>query len=277
MALIAELSDASLLTRSLSMWETAEYVCCGLVAVACAGEYIADFTNWLTAGDEWRKKRLAKGSTLLLIASLACELFCLVQTNSISGQLIGSLSDKATNADTKAQSALDKSGTAEIKADAAVRKSDDLLAKYTAAEREIIELKAAKLPRRLSSNQKEIFRSAVTSFKGETFNIFCATPGGDAKEPLDFEMDFVNAMGLPNVSSVPKVPVNVGYLITCSVMLVGGIFIPPIQVEAGIDRQGDADILVKALKKIGINKKDITRKPNDNKALLSLTIGPKAP
>jgi hypothetical protein len=109
-------SDVSSLTRSLSRWEYTEYGACAFVAIACAGEYIADFTNWLTAGDECRKKRLAKRSTLLLIVSLAVELFCLVQTNSISGQLVGSLSDKATNADTKAQSALDKSGTAETKA-----------------------------------------------------------------------------------------------------------------------------------------------------------------
>ena len=134
-------SDVSSLAQSLTHWEWAEYVACAFVAIACAGEYIADFTDWFTAGDERRKKRLAKRSTLLLIVSLSVELFCLVQTNSISGQLIGSLSEKATSADTKAQSALDKSGVAESKADAAgvkagkaEDKSDSALSKAGAAE-----------------------------------------------------------------------------------------------------------------------------------------------
>jgi hypothetical protein len=145
----------------------------------------------------------------------------------------------------------------------------DLLGKYTAAEQEIIELKAAKLPRRLSSDQKDIFRRAVTSFKGRTFDISCATPGGDAKEPLDFELDFVDAINR-------KTPVQFQYLTSCNTMVGGGVFfIPPIQVEAGADRTGDEELLTKALAAIGISKKQITKKLNENKELLSLTIGPK--
>jgi Alanine-zipper, major outer membrane lipoprotein len=117
MTLIAP--DASSLAASLSRWEIFEYCACGLVAIACAGEYIADFTNWFTAGIEERKKRLAKVSTLLLIASLAFELVCLVETNSVSGRLIGSLSEKASAADSKSDSALVKANTAVTKADAA--------------------------------------------------------------------------------------------------------------------------------------------------------------
>jgi hypothetical protein len=108
--------DASALATSLERWELAEYTACALVALGCIGEFIAEFTRWWTGGIEEKKHRLAKLSTLLLIAALAFELVCLVKTNSISGQLIGSLSDKATNADTKAQSALGKSGAAETKA-----------------------------------------------------------------------------------------------------------------------------------------------------------------
>src|SRR5215471_18399386 len=101
-------SDVASLSKLLSRWEVGEYICAGLVTLACAGEYIAEFTNWLTSGIEERKKKLGKRSTLLLVASLSLELVCLVRTNSLSGQLIGSLSDKAVSADTKAQSALDK-------------------------------------------------------------------------------------------------------------------------------------------------------------------------
>jgi hypothetical protein len=134
MIFTASASDVSSLAQSLTHWERAEYAACALVAIACAGEYIASFTDWFTAGDESRKKRLEKRSTLLLIVSLAVELFCLVQTNSISGQLIGSLSDKATNADRKAQSALNKSVDAETKADEAEAKSGEALRRAQAAE-----------------------------------------------------------------------------------------------------------------------------------------------
>jgi len=112
-------SDVGSLSRSLSRWEVGEYFCAALVTVACAGEYVAEFTNWFTAGVKARKDALAKRSTLLLVASLALELICLVKTNSVSGTLIGSLSDKADNADRKAQSAVDKSSLADSKAGAA--------------------------------------------------------------------------------------------------------------------------------------------------------------
>jgi hypothetical protein len=177
---------------------------------------------------------------------------------------------KLTEADQKA-------GGAAKSAQDAYDLGTDLLGKYKVDEREIVELKAVKLPRRLSSAQKEIVRLAVTSFEGRSFNISCATPGGDPKEPLDFEMDFVDALGRKNVPRVRKVPVTVGYLITCDTLLTGGTHIPPLQVEAGVDRQDDAEILVKALVGIGISKKQITRKPNANKEILSLTIGPKLP
>jgi hypothetical protein len=112
------------LAVSLERWEWAEYASCALVALGCTGEYIAEFTDCWTAGLKERKDRLAKRSTLLLISALALELMCLVKTNSISGMLIGSLSEKASTAETKAQSALDKAGLAENNASEAFAKSD---------------------------------------------------------------------------------------------------------------------------------------------------------
>lgn len=105
-------SDVSSLAKSLSRWEIAEYIFAGLVTVACAGEYVADFKDRFTGGDKAKKERLAKASTLLLIGALALELTCLVKTNSLSGQLIGSLDEKAGEADTKANTALGTSATA---------------------------------------------------------------------------------------------------------------------------------------------------------------------
>ncbi|PYV78349.1 MAG: hypothetical protein DMG93_22520 [Acidobacteria bacterium] len=127
-------SDVTSLSKALSCWEYAEYIFATLVAVACAGEYVAEFTNWFTGGVKERKDRLAKRSTLLLVAALAFELVCLVRTNSLSEQLIGSLSDKAENADQKAQSAIDKSGIAESNATAAIGKGNEALDKVGAAK-----------------------------------------------------------------------------------------------------------------------------------------------
>jgi hypothetical protein len=122
-------SDVGSVAHELWWWEHAEYVFAALVAIACFGEYIADFNkrNWIVA----HKDDIAKRSTLLLIAALALELVCLVQTNSLSGQLIGSLDEKAVHADslaqsaiTKSETALSKSSVAEGKADTADSKSD---------------------------------------------------------------------------------------------------------------------------------------------------------
>ncbi|MGB7231911.1 MAG: hypothetical protein WBD19_09570 [Candidatus Acidiferrum sp.] len=105
-------SNVASLSTSLSRWEIAEYVFAGLVTLACAGEYIADFTTLITGGCEERRKRLAKISTLLLIVSLSLELICLAKTNSLSGMLIGSLSERAEEADEKARRAITDSSTA---------------------------------------------------------------------------------------------------------------------------------------------------------------------
>ncbi len=105
-------SDVASLSKSLSRSEIGEYICAGLVTIACAGEYVAEFKNWFTGGIRERKERLAKRSTLLLIVALSLELICLVRTNILSEMLIGSLSEKAEEADRKAKMALGNSTTA---------------------------------------------------------------------------------------------------------------------------------------------------------------------
>jgi hypothetical protein len=170
--------------------------------------------------------------------------------------------------DAKVTAATIEAGDASTSAKTAHEEAVDLLQKFKAAEGEIVELKAAKLPRRLSSDQKVVFRRGVTSFKVKTFQISCSTAGGNAKEPLDFELDFVDAIDR-------KTPVQFEYMASCNAFVGAGMFIPPIQVEAGADRTDDEETLIKALIQIGVDKKQIRRKPNDNRELLSLTIGPK--
>jgi len=118
-------SEVASLTNTLSHWELAEYISCGLVTIACVGEFIADFTDWFTGGNKEKKDRLAKLSTLLLITSLAFELICLVRTNQISGKVIGSLDEKAEEASNKSERAITDADSATDKARTAKEESDN--------------------------------------------------------------------------------------------------------------------------------------------------------
>jgi hypothetical protein len=147
----------------MSHWELAEYISCGLVTTACFGEFIADFTDWFTGGAKEKKERLAKLSTLLLIASLALELICLVRTNQISGKLIGSLAEKAEEAKanlgkqeeraTKAESELAELQKAAADAKSTQQKVEINLEtqrrRAADAEKELLALRMQHLPRSL--------------------------------------------------------------------------------------------------------------------------------
>jgi hypothetical protein len=85
MTLIA--SDISSLSESLSHWELAEYIFEAFVIIACVGELVAD----LATLPESRKKHLERASTMLLVVALTLELICLIRTNELSGNVIGSL------------------------------------------------------------------------------------------------------------------------------------------------------------------------------------------
>ncbi len=109
-------SEVASLSTSLRCWESAEYLFAGLVTLACAGEYIANFSNWLTRGIDEKKKRLEKRSTLLLVVSLLLELICMMKTNQISGRIIGSLAENAEQARERSERAI-------INADSAIGKA----------------------------------------------------------------------------------------------------------------------------------------------------------
>jgi hypothetical protein len=125
-------SDASSLVRELWWWEHAEYVFGALVAAACAGEYIADFNKrpWVKA----RKDRIAKISTLVLVAALVFELICITRANGKSDEVIGKLRDEAAAADILAQSAVQNSNTALGTSVTALSQAKDALTKSGKAE-----------------------------------------------------------------------------------------------------------------------------------------------
>lgn len=113
-------SDVS--SVSLHRWEISEYIFEGFVILACAGEMVADLgESWL---GETRKRHLERVSTMLLVAALSVSLICLVRTNELSGNAIGSLGSEAGDADTKAKDAIADSATALSQAKNALAKSD---------------------------------------------------------------------------------------------------------------------------------------------------------
>jgi hypothetical protein len=134
-------SDVASLTSRIDRWEYAEYVCTALVAAACFGEYIADFTEWWKRDPLWkwfgtlehRKDSVAKFSTLVLIAALAGELLCVVRTNQLSGTLVGDLGDRAEEAYLKSREAISNSATAVSQASAAVQQSSTAVEESTEA------------------------------------------------------------------------------------------------------------------------------------------------
>src|ERR1019366_7530612 len=113
--MILTVSDVSSLSTMLNHWEWAEYIAEAFVVLGCLGELVADLgERWL---GERRGKRLERWSTIVLILALVVSLTALVRTNELSGFVIGSLGDKANQADAKAQTALGDSANASAEAE----------------------------------------------------------------------------------------------------------------------------------------------------------------
>jgi hypothetical protein len=161
----------------MGYWEYAEYTFAVLVALACFGEYIADFTTWWQRGGIWvrlgpmekRKDNLGKLSTLLLITSLVFETVCLFRTNQISGQVLGSLNNlsdeafqKAAKAKDDAGAALTQSGQAKTKAQLAEDASGRATDKSSKAEEAASD--AATLARG-ARKEADTFRQEIASAK----------------------------------------------------------------------------------------------------------------
>lgn len=164
-----------------------------------------------------------------------------------------------------------EAGDAATSAQTAHDLGTDLLEKYKSAEREIIDLKAARLPRRLSSAQKVLLRKKVAVFRVKNISISCIDGGNEA---FEFAQDFVDAFRSPQ----SLVHILGSYPDFCIEMVGGSVYSPPIRIEFGDGRESDADTLLKALVEIGVSKKQIAMThANSNTPTLGLTVGPKAP
>lgn len=222
-------SDVSSLTVSLSRWEWAEYVSCALVAIGCGGEYIASFTNRFTGGVKEKKDRLAKRSTLLLISALALELVCLVKTNSISGMLIGSLSEKAEAADAKAHSAQIAAGEAKQKAGEVAKQADAIAGRLSKASEELSKVEHAVLvqgPRwRLLEDGKATVVEALKPFAGQRVTVVICGPGVSPPEQFRVEQDLWRFLGKEGAQWAVELPGYVAWERCASISNIGGFLI----------------------------------------------------
>jgi hypothetical protein len=107
--------------ESVLSWEFVEYSGTIIVIVACWGEYEADFGK-IVSKCEHIKERLAKLSTIILIAGLAIELLGLFKTSQQSSKVI-----------------------------------EDLRTSNLKLEARVIELKAQQQPRRITTEQRARF------------------------------------------------------------------------------------------------------------------------
>ena len=163
------------MTRALESWEYAEYVCTALVAIACFGEYIAEFTEWWRRNGLWkwfgllsnRRDRVAKVSTLALIVALAGELLCVVITNQLSGKLVGALGDRAEEAFSKSGNAKTLASDADILAKSARHEVDSFAKDIASVKHDALEAKAL-----LSEVQKRAADETLARVKLESLVIW---------------------------------------------------------------------------------------------------------
>lgn len=125
----------SRLMASLTSWEYWGYWSVAAVAVCCLGEYVHECTCWFRQCSWWKKNGGA-ASALLLVVALAAELAIQIQTNSISGRIIGILSDQAKQ-----------------------------------AELETARLNAEVAPRRLNPDQERSIIATLANFPGQTVQV----------------------------------------------------------------------------------------------------------
>jgi len=118
----------------LAFWEISEYVSEALVVIACFGEYVAEYAKWPARWTDEQRRRLGRRSLVLLIFGIAAGTVSLIQTNALSGAVIGSLGERAEEAAKKADVATTSSDAALKNAGQAATASTDAISKSDQAE-----------------------------------------------------------------------------------------------------------------------------------------------
>lgn len=147
---------------------------------------------------------------MLLVAALSMELMCLVQTNDLSGRVIGSLSDRSEKAASDAASAIDRSKQAVELSEKAEQTSNSLTDRVASVDKE-----ADAVSRRIESASKQLsklgqtvrvqgprwrsledgkatFIDVLKPFAGQRVTVVSC---GMAAEPSKLEQDLLNFLG----------------------------------------------------------------------------------
>jgi hypothetical protein len=127
-------SEVALLAKMASFWELAEYVSEALVGIGCLGEYIAEYSKWPPKWTDEQRHRLGRRSLILLIVGIGAGLVSLVQTNALSGEVIGSLGEQVEEAGRKAKLLADSTNAVLLRSGQAVTSSEKALAQSGKAE-----------------------------------------------------------------------------------------------------------------------------------------------
>jgi len=188
---MASADDLNALTIALSSWEIAGYASLIAVAVGCAGEATHEFTSWFKR-KSWWKANGGKASALLLIAALASELIIQIKTNSLSGQIIALLNDKAAFA---TEQAATLGVTVDNLGNVVRRKTQDadtaiaaLNAATARADEKISAVQQQQAQRHLKDSEKQAL-IALSPFGGQKVEVFCHAGDDEARVYRD---DFVS-------------------------------------------------------------------------------------
>lgn len=109
----------------LRRWEEMEYAAAAIVILGVFGEYLAEFHVFREKGQEdkaqaeereYKRRRFARWSTLILLGGLAIELLALVRTSQLYELRISELNNEANTSALEAAGANTVSGIAQVQA-----------------------------------------------------------------------------------------------------------------------------------------------------------------
>jgi hypothetical protein len=105
--------DISALSSALDIWELAGFTVAVAIAVGGAGALTHELLpSWLSSWGWWKEKG-NKASALLLLALAAAQLVIQVKVSSVSGQIIGALSERTAILQTEAAAANERTAKIE--------------------------------------------------------------------------------------------------------------------------------------------------------------------
>jgi hypothetical protein len=154
---------------TLTRWEYGEYASAAIVIAGVVGEFLADFSNVCCIRDiPEHKDKLGKLATLVLIAGLAAELVCLVNTNVLSGRIIAFLGKQAAEAVATAKRFEAQIASANSASAEAVARAAEAHRMAESERLERIKIEESVAWRRLTKDQQSKLADRLRPFSGES-------------------------------------------------------------------------------------------------------------